>query len=47
MNEDYILSELHRLVTLCESVVREQHIQVMKAKMAERRKINKLKREMA
>ena len=47
MNEDFILSELQRLVTLYESMCREQHIQVMKQRMAETRKINKIKREMA
>lgn len=47
MNEDFILSELQRLTALCESICRNHHLQQVKVKMAETRRINKLKREMA
>lgn len=47
MNEDFILSELQRLTALCESICRDHHLQQVKVKMAETRRINKLKREMA
>lgn len=47
MNEDFILIELHKLAELCECVCREHHLQQMKLRMAENRRINKLKREMA
>lgn len=47
MDQDLILSELQRLTALYERICREYHFQQMKAKMAETRRINKLKREMA
>ena len=47
MNEDFILSELQRLTALSESICRDHPLQQVKAKMAETRRINKLKREMA
>ena len=46
MNEDFILSELERLASLYESLCREHHLQQVRVRMAENRKLNKLKREM-
>lgn len=47
MDQEFILGELQRLASLYESLCREHHLQQVRVRMAENRKLNKLKREMA